>query len=170
MEGGNLMTLKNTFIALVCILLLIIGYNVSMADIYKWVDQDGTVYFQDTPPHGISKSTKVQKIKQRPNESNDYEPQEIRPPQNSGYKQTANAHPKVEIYITSWCSYCKQAKEYLSSRGIPFTEYDIEKDKDAMRRKHDLSPKGGVPVAVINGKVIRGFASDAYDDALAGRP
>lgn len=164
------MILKNTSIAIVNILLLIIGYNISTADIYKWVDQDGIVHIQDIPPQGVSKSTKVEKVKQRRNESSDYESQETRSPKAFDYKQQTNANPSVEIYVTSWCPYCKQAKQYLSSRGISFTEYDIEKDREAMIRKHELSPKGGVPVAVINGKVIIGFASDAYDDALAGRP
>ena len=34
----------------------------------------------------------------------------------------------VELYITSWCPYCKKAIEYFESRGIKYKAYDIEKD------------------------------------------
>jgi glutaredoxin-like YruB-family protein len=72
----------------------------------------------------------------------------------------------VELYVTSWCPYCKQAKQYFRSRGIPFTAYDIEKDATAARRKGELDTRGGVPFAVINGQKIRGFSPEAYEKAL----
>ena len=75
--------------------------------------------------------------------------------------------PKVELYTTSWCPYCKKAANFFRSRGIPFKEYDIEKDKAAARRKKQLDKKGsGVPFAMINGKPIHGFSEAAYENAL----
>jgi glutaredoxin len=73
---------------------------------------------------------------------------------------------KVELYVTSWCPYCKQAKQYFRSRDIPFTAYDIEKDGRAARRKAELDTRGGVPFAVINGQKIYGFSPEAYEKAL----
>jgi glutaredoxin len=75
----------------------------------------------------------------------------------------------VELYVTSWCPYCKQAIRYFRSRGIPFTAYDIEKDAIAGRRKSELDTRGGVPFAVINGQKIRGFSPEAYEKALKER-
>jgi hypothetical protein len=57
----------------------------------------------------------------------------------------------------------------MSSRGIPFTAYDIEKDAWAARRKGELDTRGGVPFAVINGQKIHGFSPEAYERALEGR-
>lgn len=37
----------------------------------------------------------------------------------------------VEIYTTSWCRYCRDAKRYFRSRGVAFKEYDVEKDPKA---------------------------------------
>lgn len=74
--------------------------------------------------------------------------------------------PTVELYITSWCGYCRQAREFLHARGIPFVEYDIERDANAARRKQALNGGPGVPVAVINGQVVVGFSHSIYEDAL----
>lgn len=75
--------------------------------------------------------------------------------------------PHVEIYTTSWCGYCKQAVAYLKSQRIPFTEYDIEKDEAAARRWQEISAGGGVPVAVIGKRVVRGYSRELYEKLLA---
>lgn len=77
------------------------------------------------------------------------------------------ATPKVEIYTTSWCGYCKQAVAYLKSKKVPFVEYDVEKDEAAARRWQELSQGGGVPVAVIGKRVVRGYSRDVYEKILS---
>jgi glutaredoxin len=73
---------------------------------------------------------------------------------------------KVELFVTSWCPYCKKAIQYFQSRGIAFTAYDIEKDKRAAARKKKLDGRAGVPFAVVNGTLIHGFAPEQYTQAL----
>ncbi len=72
----------------------------------------------------------------------------------------------VEIYITSWCPYCAQAIKFLQDNRIPYVAYDIEKDSEAARRKERLSPRQGVPFAIINGKKIYGFSAQVYSQTL----
>lgn len=80
--------------------------------------------------------------------------------------KAATAH--VDLYVTSWCPYCKKAILFLRSHNIPFNEYDIEQDFDAADRKEKLARDyKGVPLAVINGIVIRGFSEASYRQALA---
>jgi glutaredoxin len=74
--------------------------------------------------------------------------------------------PKVELYITSWCPYCKKAVNFFQSRKIPFTAYDIEKDEKSARLKDQLDSKKGVPFAIINSQKIHGFSEEAYLKAL----
>ncbi len=74
--------------------------------------------------------------------------------------------PKVELYITSWCPYSKQAVNFFQSRGIPFVSYDIEKDQSAARRKDQLDSKKGVPFAIVNGQKIHGYLEKAYQSAI----
>lgn len=80
------------------------------------------------------------------------------------------AAPQVELYVTSWCPYCKKAEEFFRAQGIPFTAYDIEKDSAAARRKEELDSSNGVPLAIINGQKIHGFSESAYREALKKKP
>lgn len=79
----------------------------------------------------------------------------------------AEPEPNVELYSTSWCTYCQKARQFFRERGISFTEYDIEKDPDAAYRKQQLDSAGrGVPFAVINGHRIHGYSEPLYLQAL----
>jgi glutaredoxin len=73
---------------------------------------------------------------------------------------------QVELYVTSWCPYCRKAVDFFRSRGIYYVLYDIERDDNAARRKIALDPRKGVPFAVINGIKIHGFSEKAYLKAL----
>ncbi len=63
----------------------------------------------------------------------------------------------VEIYITDWCGYCRQAQIYLKSRGIPFVAYDIEKDSAARQRHKELGGRG-IPLIIIGPNKMFGFS------------
>ena len=73
------------------------------------------------------------------------------------------------IYSTTWCGYCKMAKQYLESKNIDFVEKNIEDDAAAHA---ELMAKingdfRGVPVIDINGTIILGFDRPKIDAALA---
>ncbi len=42
------------------------------------------------------------------------------------------------MYSTVWCGFCKKAREYFVANRIPFVEYDVDKDIQAMRRYKKL--------------------------------
>ncbi|SDT49255.1 Glutaredoxin-like protein, YruB-family [Pseudomonas sp. Z003-0.4C(8344-21)] len=62
----------------------------------------------------------------------------------------------VVLYATDWCGYCKQTKRFLDSKGIPFKEFDIEKDAEA-RKAYEALGGRGIPLIDVNGMLIRGF-------------
>jgi mycoredoxin len=69
----------------------------------------------------------------------------------------AKAHGgKVILYSTQWCGYCKKAIILLNDNNIPFYEYDIEKSQEGAKQHKNLGGKG-VPVLLINGKVLKGY-------------
>ncbi len=91
---------------------------------------------------------------------------EPRPSAQAATATVAKSWPKVEVYTTVWCPYCRKATDFLRANGIPFTEYDIERDEAAARRLRLLNPRGGVPTAVIGSEKIIGFSREAYEWAL----
>ena len=137
---------------LIVFFLILIITGLAGAELYRWVDKDGVVHLSDVMPRNARQNVVEH---QREVESS------ISSKNRSG--------PKVELYITDWCPYCQMAREFFRSRGIPFTEYDIEKDKAAAARKNRLDKKKGVPFAMINGQGIHGYAPTAYEQALQRR-
>ena len=72
---------------------------------------------------------------------------------------------RVVLYATQWCGYCKQARRFLDSKGIPFKEYDIEKSEEGRKAYEALGGRGS-PMIDVNGTLIRGFAPDEILAAL----
>lgn len=57
--------------------------------------------------------------------------------------------PKIAIYSTGWCTYCRAEKRFLDEKGVTYEDIDVEKDQAAARRMVQLSGQMGVPVTVI---------------------
>ena len=81
-------------------------------------------------------------------------------------KEPASEAPEVIVYSTPACPYCTQAKEYLKSKGIAFTEYDVSKDKEKAKEMVMKSQQTAVPVLEINKRIVVGFNLPLIDDAL----
>lgn len=86
-------------------------------------------------------------------------------------EKAAAGEPTVTIYTTSWCGVCRKAKAFLSSRGIPFLERDVEKDAGAEAELQarasaaGLMPQG-VPVIDVAGEWMMGFDARALEGLL----
>ncbi|HWI40837.1 MAG TPA: glutaredoxin domain-containing protein [Verrucomicrobiae bacterium] len=82
--------------------------------------------------------------------------------------QEVSQYPPIVLYTTSWCPYSKAAKKYLSDRGIPFLDHDVEKEAAAAAELHKRYGTGSVPVIVIgNDRVLKGFSERELEEALA---
>ena len=161
----------------VVFLVLIFAGAAYSVEIYKWMDDKGVVHFSDTPPPDSSEAIEedasssdpspqanTSSAPQSPNAAVDPDFFDIL--KQSPEASEAPEAPNVEIYVTSWCVYCKKAEQFFRSRGIEFAEYDIEKDENAARRMMALTSKKAVPFVVINGHGIQGYSVEAYESAL----
>jgi len=65
--------------------------------------------------------------------------------------------PEVIMYATTWCPYCKQARNFFDRHGIVYVEYDVERNGKAWRENKRLGG-GGVPTIVVGDEVVSGFS------------
>jgi glutaredoxin 3 len=67
---------------------------------------------------------------------------------------------ELKLYSREWCSWCMDAKEYLSERGYKFTEIDVGEDRQAYEEMKQLSEQTYVPTFVAGDKVLANFDTD----------
>ncbi|MFW5885430.1 MAG: FAD-dependent oxidoreductase [Halanaerobium sp.] len=68
---------------------------------------------------------------------------------------------KIEVYSKDWCPYCKKAKAFLKSKGLKFTEIDIN-EGDNYEVMQERTGNKTVPQIIINDQSLGG-----YDDLIA---
>ena len=70
---------------------------------------------------------------------------------------TNTATKKVEIYSTSTCHFCHLAKDWLTAKNIPFTDYNVGEDMARRKEMVEITGQLGVPVIKIENDVMIGF-------------
>lgn len=69
-----------------------------------------------------------------------------------------NAQAKeVIIYSTPTCHFCHLAKDFFNEKGIAYTEYDVMTNMEKRQEMFDKSGQMGVPVIMVDGKIVVGF-------------
>lgn len=77
----------------------------------------------------------------------------------------ANGSPRVVMYATAWCGYCRQAREYFVENDIDYVEFDIEKDRSA-KRDFDALLGSGTPLLYHGYARMVGFNKRQVDSQL----
>ena len=77
------------------------------------------------------------------------------------------ADKKVIVYSTPTCPYCKRVKDYLTQKGVSFSDYNVAEDREKAKEMIDKSKQMGVPVIVIGDDVVVGFNQTKLDSLLA---
>jgi glutaredoxin len=73
---------------------------------------------------------------------------------------------ELRLFSREWCSWCVDAKEYLSQRGYRFTEIDVGEDRAAYQEMKDLSDQTYVPTLVAGDEVLANFDTDQLEKFL----
>ena len=151
----------------------------AQAEMYKWVDENGTITFKDTPPPRSKKRSKVKVYS-----DSDFDPapppapvqqsrgsnspkSEVRAAAPASAKPTGKVRfsGAIEMYVTDWCSACKMAEKYIASKNYPVVKYDIEKDKGAQLRYKELGGRG-VPLILVGSNRMSGFSAQLLEQYL----
>ncbi len=64
---------------------------------------------------------------------------------------------KVEIYSTATCHFCHLAKDWLTEKGIPFTDYNVGENVEKRKEMMEMTGQLGVPVIKVGNEVMIGF-------------
>ena len=73
----------------------------------------------------------------------------------------------IIVYSTTTWPWCYRAKEYLSSKGFSYTDYDVGKDREKAKEMIEKSKQMAVPVIMIGDEIIVGFNQAKIDELLA---
>ena len=65
--------------------------------------------------------------------------------------------PKIEIYATQTCPYCRMAEALLDRKGVEYTKIFIDGDADAWTKMEARSKRKTVPQIFISDYHVGGF-------------
>ena len=70
--------------------------------------------------------------------------------------------PEIVMYVTGWCPYCHRARALLASKGLAFSEIDVDEDAKSREQMVSRSGRRTVPQIFIGDRHVGGC-----DDLLA---
>lgn len=65
--------------------------------------------------------------------------------------------PKITIYTTPTCTFCRQAKNFFREHNVAYEEKDVTTNHDFVEEMVNKSGQMGVPVIDIDGEIVIGF-------------
>lgn len=136
------------------ILLLSLCFTLnSVAQVFKWVDENGRTHYGDQ----MSGNAKPHELKDN-----------ISSYKTVTFEASDILHDdRVVIYTKPTCGYCKKALSFFKKNKIKYKEYDVTKSNYAKRKYKRLNATG-VPVTFIGNKRINGFNLSRFEREFAG--
>lgn len=140
-------------VGLVCAVLLVSGAH--GVRLYKWVDKDGNVTYHDRPPRaegGYRVESKDFKVGAR-----------AAAPRTDNLTKVASEYPVV-LYTTPQCTSCDLARVYLDKRKVPFTDKNVQSDRESLKELQEKTGSLTVPTIMVGTKIMKGY----LESLLAG--
>ncbi|NWG32254.1 MAG: glutaredoxin family protein [Rhodocyclaceae bacterium] len=127
---------------------LLLAAGITQAQYYRWVDEQGKVHYGDRPPPSLAGKAQVMRHgAPAPDQQLPYAVRE------------AMANFPVTLYVSADCKEgCNDGREYLKTRGIPFTEKNVAtKDEMEALKKLVGTEEAAVPVLAAGTKHVVGW-------------
>lgn len=134
-------------------------------ELYRWVDKDGKIHYGDTPVEDAEKL--------KFSSPDDDAAASGADATNISYEaRQASQHFPLTLYVTEQCGdICKQAREFLKKRKVPFAE-TVLKTQEEFEAFKQKSGSGNVPVLSVGRNWLKGFGASQWQEELdaAGYP
>ncbi len=65
--------------------------------------------------------------------------------------------PRITLYHTEYCGYCRRAEQLLSRKGIPYESVDVTDDDARRAWLVERTGRRTVPQVFLDGEPIGGF-------------
>ena len=140
---------RNRILASGAVLVIASGLAIAPASaqkLYKWVDEQGNVTYQDQPPPGEARKV------------DEY----TAPIEESGTQSGA----PVTLYSLPTCDACDLVRLLLQKNSVPFTEKNPSEDQAAAAELREKSGQLSVPSLTVGDKLLMGYNSLAIRDEL----
>jgi len=149
------MKITYSFFTLNVALLVLIGAftpPVAAEGLYKWVDKQGNVTYQASPPPDEAAEVEQSKIRIE----NTIEPED----------EEADENTSIEFYSKIECPGCDKARDYLEDKGIDFVEIVIEDDTVGAEEMEELFGHTNVPTIKIGDTSLTGYNEKTLERVL----
>ena len=158
---------KYLFLLMLIFLLL---YGTANANFYIWEDENGVTQITDYPPPQDKSAKDVQVHKYESDNLTDLQSEEEQKSAFKDNKSKSQKNPEVVLYTKNDCIDCDKAREFLKSKNIPFSEYNMDNDKTSAARRKEIDNSDDVPFAIINKNHVYGFSESVYNKVLKPTP
>ena len=147
------LTILKTHSILTIFLLSIVAIAASSAHagkLYKWVDANGNISYQDLPPPKDGKilSEKEVTSKARANQESD------------------TGLPDIVVYSVSECELCDRLVRVLTQNKVPYVELPLEDDREAQKKILAKASSIIAPTIFIGDVIVQGGSEDALKEHL----
>lgn len=141
-----------------CLLALFLAPAQAAVTVVECVDAAGNSSFRDKCPPGTTKKGE----KRLRGVSSDDAP---------SVEEIAEENP-ITLYTVPDCDACDLVRNVLSSRGLPFTEKDVQDNAEMQEELKGVTGGLTVPAMVVGENVSTGYSRSAIETALrsAGYP
>ena len=138
------------------LLLSVTCMAVQSTSLYKWVDADGNVTYQDEPPPENVSYEKTDLVEPVSEVSDDL---------GLSIEEAARENP-VSLYTIPICDVCDLVRQYLERRSIPFAEKNVQSSPARQEELQSLTGQLSVPVLAVGDSVLDGYSKTAIRDLL----
>ena len=125
-------------------------------DMYKWVDEQGNVTYQDQPPPGQEDSA-------APFAEDSEFAAELAAEKT---RRSITSSVPVTLYSVPVCDACDMVRLLLERNGVPYTEMDAGEDAAAQKEIKALTGQLSVPVLTVGDTVVSGYSSTGIEAQL----